>query len=226
MKKLLLVGVFSIGLSACGRTDTIDTSSSAPVTPAKPLIVARRDTTDAKFLPSKTLAPAKVEALTKDFDTWYRYAYYNVPLSRDFEALDIAGRPSPKKAFLRQLATGKVLALLNGNEHNRPVYQLYAYTGKQRLIRSISQQFAEEELIYIDREGKPLPAFHFTDLQGKTYTPATRGSTIVGTEIPAKSIYNIKYSEGRFGKADGRGLKEPGMRSEKSVRKTLPKTDV
>jgi len=124
-------------------------------------------------LPPQALAPVKVEALTKDFDTWYRYTYYNVPLSRDFKALGTAGQSLPKKAFLRQLVTGKVLALRNGTDHNRPVYQLYTYAGKHRQIRQASQQFAQEELAYVDWEGKPLPAFHFTDLQGKSYTPAT-----------------------------------------------------
>ncbi|MGI4883711.1 MAG: TlpA family protein disulfide reductase [Janthinobacterium lividum] len=177
MKKLPLVGVLCAGLSACGSADT---SRSAPVAPSKPLAEARHDTARAEPIAPRALARAQVEALTKDFDTWYRYAYYHVPLSRDFKALGTGGQPLPKKVFLRQLATGQVLALLNGNEHNRPVYQLYTYAGQQTQIRKVSQQLAEEELIYADWEGKPMPAFHFTDLQGKTYAPATtRGKVLV-----------------------------------------------
>jgi peroxiredoxin len=173
MKKLLLAALLGLELSACGRADQTDSSRSAPAPPSQPLVVTPRDTITGKALAPPALPPARVEALTKDYATWYRYAYYHVPLFRDFKALDTAGQLLPKKAFLRQLATGKVLALLNGNEHQRPVYQLYPYAGQQREIRSVSQQLAEQELSYVEREGTPLPAFRFTDLQGKMYTPAT-----------------------------------------------------
>ena len=173
MKKPLLAALVGLALGACGRADTSDSSRSAPATPAKPQAVAPRDTAARQAATPAALPPARVEALTKDFDTWYRYVYYNVPLFRDFKALDTAGQRLPKKAFLRQLATGKVLALLNGMEQQRPVYQLYPCTGKQSQIRQMSRQLAEEELLYVNREGRPLPAFHFTDLQGNTYTPAT-----------------------------------------------------
>lgn len=173
MKKLAITWVLCSGLSACGNNATTITSNPTLAIPSKPPVVVRRDTLASIPLAAQELTPAKVEALTKDFDTWYRYTYYNVPLSRDFKARDVKGQVVPKKAFLRQLATGQVLALHTGNEHKQPVYQLYTYTGKQRQIRQVSQQFAEEELRYVDREGKLLPAFHFTDLQGKTYTPAT-----------------------------------------------------
>lgn len=158
MRKLLFASVLSLGLSACGSADAPAASNS---TPDAPTDVAGK------------LAPAQVEALTQDFITWYRYAYYNVPLERDFKALGADGQLLPKKAFLRQLATGQVLALLNGNERNRPVYQLYAYAGKQPKILEVSQQLATQELHYGDLEDRPILAFHFTDLQGKVYTPAT-----------------------------------------------------
>lgn len=126
------------------------------------------------------LAPAQVQALTKDYATWYRYAYQNVPLARDFKALDAAGKPVTRKAFLQQLVAGKVLALANGRELQRPVYQLYAYTGQDAQLRSISQRLAQDALYQADRVGQLLPAYRFRDLQGKTYTPATtRGKVLV-----------------------------------------------
>ncbi|NML67944.1 TlpA family protein disulfide reductase [Hymenobacter sp. RP-2-7] len=126
------------------------------------------------------LTPAQVNALTKDYATWYSYAYYHVPLTRDFKALDQAGRPITKKTFLQQLVTGKVVALANVGASLQPVYQLYAYAGKDAQLRSVSQQLAQAALFFVDQVGKPLPAFHFTDLQGNSYTPAsTRGKVLV-----------------------------------------------
>jgi peroxiredoxin len=180
MNKLLLAGLVWTGLSACGNADTRDSRGAAPAMPAKPLAVAPRDTLIVQAPAPTALPPVRVAALTKDFDTWYRYTYYNVPLSRDFTALDTNSQPLSKKAFLRHLIRGKVLALLNGIEHHRPVYQLYPYVGQHPQIKTISQQLAQEELLYVDQQGKPLPAFHFTDLQGKTYTPATtKGKVLV-----------------------------------------------
>lgn len=181
MKNLLLTAGLLTGLTTgCSGPDVGHNKNSTPATLAKSPVSVQRTSIAAKPIAPKTVEPAKLEEITKNFDTWYRYTYYNVPLSRDFKALAISGQMLTKKAFLRQLATGKVLALVSGSEHNRPVYQLYTYAGKLAQIRRVSQQFAEEELIYLDRAGKPMPAFRFTDLQGKIYTPATtRGKVLV-----------------------------------------------
>jgi peroxiredoxin len=126
--------------------------------------------------------PAKVAALTKDFATWYRYAYYHLLLSRDFKALDTDGQPIPKSAFLRQLATGRVLALVNRTQP-QPIYQLCAYPDNvddDPAIRATSKQLAQMELSNYNREGERLPDFKFVDLKGGTYTQAsTRGKIVV-----------------------------------------------
>jgi peroxiredoxin len=126
------------------------------------------------------LTSAQVNALTKDYATWYSYVYHNAPLARNFKALDTAGKQVTRKAFLQRLMTGKVLAFSTGRVQQQPVYQLYPYTGKDAHLRSISKQLAQDALYQVDRVGKPLPAYRFTDLQGKTYTPATtRGKVLV-----------------------------------------------
>lgn len=128
----------------------------------------------------KAVEPAKVKVLTRDFDTWYRYTYYNVLLSRDFRALDTAGQLITKREFLRQLASGRVLALVNGTDHKQPVYQLCVYPGgHDPAIRATSKQMAEEELSNVNREGQLLPDFKFVDLNGTTYTKATTKGKIV-----------------------------------------------
>lgn len=132
-------------------------------------------------LPPGPVAAARVDALTKDFDTWYRYTYYGVPLARDFQARDLNGQPLPKKAFLLRLATGRVLALRTGTDHQHPVYQLGAYPGgPDPAIRATSKQLADEALRNYAWEGRALPAFAWKDLNGVAYTPATtRGKIVV-----------------------------------------------
>lgn len=126
-----------------------------------------------------SLTPAQVSATTKDYATWYRYVYNNAPLARQFKPLDTAGRPLTRKAFLQQLLTGKMLAFSNGQER-QPVYRLYPYAGKDIQLRTVSQRLAQDALYQVDRVGQSLPAFHFEDLQGKIYTPATtRGKVLV-----------------------------------------------
>jgi peroxiredoxin len=134
-------------------------------------------------LPPGPVAAARVAALTKDFNTWYRYTYYGVLLARDYQARDLNGQPLPKKAFLRQLATGRALALRTGTDRQQPVYQLYAYPGgPDPALRSTSQQLAEEALRNDAWEGQALPAFAWQDLNGVAYTPAsTRGKIVVLT---------------------------------------------
>lgn len=129
----------------------------------------------------QAIAPAKVSALTKNFNTWYTYAYYNVILARDFKALDTLGQPLSKLAFLRRLAGGQVLAVVNGSNNHQPIYQLCAFrSGRDAAIKRTSQQFAEEELRNFSRTGQRLPPFNFVDLTGNHYTPATtRGKVVV-----------------------------------------------
>ncbi|WP_233635697.1 TlpA family protein disulfide reductase [Hymenobacter setariae] len=131
--------------------------------------------------PAKAVAPAKVAAFTKDFDTWYHYTYYHLLLSRDFQARDTLGQPLAKRAFLDQLATGKVLALVNGTDQQLPIYQLCAFpAGHDPAIRATSQQLAAEALSSYKREGQVLPDFNFVDLNGVTYTKAsTKGKLVV-----------------------------------------------
>ena len=124
---------------------------------------------------------AQVEALTKDFDTWYRYTYARVLLARDYQARDVDGQFMLKKAFLQQLATGQVLALRNGTDHQEPVYQLCAYSGgHDPAIHATSKQLAEEALRNYAWEGQTLSTFSWQDLAGVKYISAnTRGKIVV-----------------------------------------------
>ncbi|TPG59482.1 TlpA family protein disulfide reductase [Hymenobacter nivis] len=131
--------------------------------------------------PAIPSAAAQLDALTRDFDTWYRYTAARVPLARDYRPRGVDGQPLPKKAFLQQLAAGQVLALRNGPDGPVPVYQLFPYAGNHApAVRATSRQRADEALRNLAWEGHPLPAFRWRDLRGRVYTPAsTRGRVVV-----------------------------------------------
>lgn len=130
---------------------------------------------------ASSIAPAQVEALTRDFDNWYRYTYHGILLSRDFKALDTIGQPLSKKDFLHQLSTGRVLAVHVGTDQQRPIYQLGVFPGgHDPAIQATSKQLAAEELSNYNREGQLLPVFKFVDLNGVAYTSAsTKGKVLV-----------------------------------------------
>lgn len=153
---LLACGPLLAVATACGSADSTNTSSFSHI------------------------APSKVAAITKDFDSWYHYTYYKVRLSRDFIALDTSGQTLPKKAFLCQLATGKVVALPLVTKHSSPVYQLCVYSGINPDIRETSKQSARVELSNCSRVGQQLPTTELTDLNGVTYTKnSMRGKIVV-----------------------------------------------
>lgn len=181
---LLLLWAGLLEGSACGTggpTASETASKPAPLATepaAPPAAPMRRDT----LAPAAAMV-ARAAAITTDYATWYSYAYYQVPLFRKFRGLSAAGQPLAKKAFLRQLATGKYVVLQRGTQAGYPVYQLYTFTStpaEVARIKAVSQQLAETELANYTKEGQPMPPFRLTDLAGKTYTPAsTRGKVLV-----------------------------------------------
>lgn len=151
---LLLVGTLALG--ACGRGG----SATMPTR----LTAAEK---------------ASVDSLTRDFNTWYDYAYYHVPLGQPFTGLDTLARPLARPAFLEKLRTGRFIAL----QLKRPTltFKLYPLpAGAAPEIARTSQQMADTELDHYLLEGKPLPVFDFRDLNGRRYTAAnTRGKVLV-----------------------------------------------
>jgi thiol-disulfide isomerase/thioredoxin len=121
-----------------------------------------------------------LKALTKDFMTWYNYTYHNVRLSQDFVGLDIDSVNISKDAFLNKLIKGNALAFKTKVWQGKPVYQLFSNTSNDESISTTSKQMAMSELMHYNWEGKELPDFNFTDLNGRTYNKSsTKGKTVV-----------------------------------------------
>lgn len=113
------------------------------------------------------------KALTKDFTTWYKYTYYNIQLSQNFIGLDIDSSNISKAAFLQKLAAQNVVALKTKIVSGQPVYRLFQPTTADENIKTAASQMAIRELAHFNMEGTPMPAFNFTDLNGRVYSNAS-----------------------------------------------------
>ncbi len=116
----------------------------------------------------------------KDFNSWYNYNYYNVILSQDFVGLNIDSSKIDKETFLNKLMTGKEVAFKIKQLQDRPVYKLYTLNIKNENIKSTIEQLASIELKNYKMQGKQIPEFNFTDLNGRNYSSiSTKGKIII-----------------------------------------------
>ncbi len=120
------------------------------------------------------------KTLTKDFNAWYNYTYYNIKLSEDFTSLDTDSTEIGKDAFLKKLISEKVVAFKTKIKQGKPVYQLFKLgTNADRIIET-NKQTATTALSYFKMEGVEMPAFSFTNLNGKEYNKAnTKGKILI-----------------------------------------------
>jgi peroxiredoxin len=118
--------------------------------------------------------------LTKDFNTWYNYTYYNVRLSDDFIGLDTDSAIIGKATFLNKLLTGKVVTFKIAILHGKPVYKLYNLKSNDEGIETTIKQMATTELEHFKMEGNEMPKYNFTDLKGNTFdNSSTKGKIVV-----------------------------------------------
>jgi peroxiredoxin len=111
--------------------------------------------------------------------TWYRYTYHNIRLARDFTPLDVDANAITKTAFLKKLSTGNFIALKVAKRGGSPVYQLYPLADKQPDIQNTIKQMAESAKALADYEGKSLPDYSFTDINGTVYNKQNTGGKLL-----------------------------------------------
>ncbi|MFT3747761.1 MAG: TlpA disulfide reductase family protein [Agriterribacter sp.] len=118
--------------------------------------------------------------ILKDHQTWYNYTYYNISLSQDFIGLNTDSSIIDKSRFLNSLLNDNTIALKVKLHNGIPVYKLYPLGSVTGEIASQSQHLAEMEIKNYQMEGKPVPSFNFTDINGMHYSnTSTKGKTIV-----------------------------------------------
>ena len=120
------------------------------------------------------------EALLKDYMTWYSYHYRTIHLAQDFTGRDTDSTQLSKEAFLTKLATGDYVAFKTNLKDGLPVYTLYKSPRNDPSTQRTLENLASIELKNLSWEGKEMPAFRFTDLEGKVYDQASaKGKTLV-----------------------------------------------
>ena len=110
------------------------------------------------------------ERVLKNFMTWYNYTYQNIRLAQDFIGEDQYAKQIDKTKFLQQLTTGNFVALKTAKKDNVAVYTLMKREDLQTDIKNTMVQMARTALTLKSMDGKPLPTYHFTDLNGNVYT--------------------------------------------------------
>ena len=121
----------------------------------------------------------KPEDVLKDFMTWYNYTYINIRLAQDFIALDTDSTVLNKTQFLNKLLTGKFFAIKTVLKNNIPTYKLFSLNNKDSDIVTTNKQLASNEISNYKMEGKELPDFNFTDLNGVVYNKAATNGKIL-----------------------------------------------
>jgi thiol-disulfide isomerase/thioredoxin len=118
--------------------------------------------------------------LSKNFRSWHSYTYQNIKLEQNFVATDTNSVTITKELFLHRLTSGQFIAIKTGSQNNVPVYQLYKQSPLDPDIQQTMVQLAKTTLALAAMEGKMMPAYHFTDLQGNTYSNhSTKGKVLL-----------------------------------------------
>lgn len=180
MKKIHPIFVLICMLaSACSQnpqnTKILPTQVGKPTdTAAKEIMVAAAD----KSKIGKPIYPAA--DILKNFGTFWAYYSQNVLLNEDFKPSNSLGKTINKTAFLTQLKTGKYIPLQVYADSSRLAYQLYKLPGTAEInIDYLIREEARKHLTYYRMEGKKIPSFNFTTINGETYTPENTKGKIV-----------------------------------------------
>lgn len=125
------------------------------------------------------IAPA---TFINDFTSFWNYYSTEIKLNADFLAYDNKGDSISKAAFLSSLSTGLYYPLLvYGKKTAELNYKLEKIPAKASpYIAAYMKDFSKQELVFYKMKGKDIPAFNFTDINGKVYTPEnTKGKVVL-----------------------------------------------
>ncbi len=121
------------------------------------------------------------DRILKDAASFWAYKQTYVLLYEDFQAFDNQLKPITRDAFLQTLSTGRYLPLRVRSADKITRYQLYPLPDRvDKTLKALLRQWATSEYAYYLVEGKPLPDYHFVDMDGKVYTrQSTKGKILV-----------------------------------------------
>lgn len=135
----------------------------------------------------------------------YRQKYLR--LSEDFTGIDSAENTVSRKAFFKQLSTGRYLPLRLTSADSTAVYQLHPIVlPEHEEIQGIVKQWGEQLHLFQQMEGKPFATFPLKDVTGNVYDKANTAGKIIALkcwfincvpcvkEMPALNELVRKYS--------------------------------
>lgn len=115
-----------------------------------------------------------------DFNSFWEYYKTNVKFFEDFVAFDTAGVVMKKADFLKVLYSGAYYPLVVYSKDSLINYKLAKIPAKApEYIGAYMRQDSRDALIHYSMEGKPIPAFNFTDINGRLYTSENTKGKIV-----------------------------------------------
>ncbi len=114
---------------------------------------------------------------------WGDYERDFIFWSTNYTALDASKNKISKQEFLKELTTGNFVPIKVSTEDSTLSYQLLKLNNpdtKNKELSSLVKTEAVTQLHFWEMEGKPLPKFNFTDLNGRVYnTENTKGKLVV-----------------------------------------------
>ncbi len=119
------------------------------------------------------------EHILKDFNSFWSYIN-EVVFFEDFTAFDTASAIISKEDFLSALKSGQYLPLKLHTKAGIPGYRLHLISPSTGIdIMSAMKGWAAAEYFHYKMEGEKLPAFDFTDLEGRSYNPENNKGKIL-----------------------------------------------
>lgn len=118
----------------------------------------------------KTVTAVEPTIILKDFQTWYAYYNNHINLTQDFIAFDSNVKKIDKGSFLQVLSRGGYIPVETGSDDSLPSYKLYKLQPEADTnIGYCMKTLAYYEYLNYKMEGKQMPDFSFTDVDGKMY---------------------------------------------------------
>ncbi len=120
------------------------------------------------------------ETLQKDFSLWWAYNYQNIIFSETYIPLDPLENVINRDKFFELLCTGDYI-VIRVEKNSQLFYKLIKLNdSSDKSIKDQVRNFGLNAFQQFKQEGKTIPDFNFTDLNGNVYNKEnTKGKIIV-----------------------------------------------
>jgi peroxiredoxin len=119
--------------------------------------------------------------IVRDLMSFLKYNDQNLKFSGDYVVLDSLNHPIKKDSFLKLYMSGHYLPVRLVSDQKTYIFKLIELRGLvDQDIKMTLQNQGEMAYAYHNMEGKDIPDFHFTSLDGRSFDNAsTKGKILV-----------------------------------------------